>query len=104
MLKIKKKGQTTLEYLILLTVIIGAFLAVGNYVKRGIQGRWKSAIDDMGEQYDPRVANAFVRHTMSAQQNTVILSINAVEGTWTSRTDSGNTVDSKGGFIAVGSY
>ena len=104
MLKNKKRGQTALEYAILLIIIMGAFLAAGNYVKRGLQGRWKSAVDDLGEQYDPRVANAFVRHTMSAQQNTVILTVNSVTGFWTSRQDSGNVVDSKGGFVTVGSY
>ncbi len=47
----KYKGQTTLEYAILIVIIIGALLALQVYIKRGIQGRVKSATDDIGAQY-----------------------------------------------------
>jgi Flp pilus assembly pilin Flp len=47
----KYKGQTTLEYAILVVIIIGALLALQVYIKRGVQGRLKSATDDVGEQY-----------------------------------------------------
>jgi Flp pilus assembly pilin Flp len=47
----KHKGQTTLEYAILIVIIIGALLTLQVYIKRGVQGRFKSATDDIGEQY-----------------------------------------------------
>ncbi|OGX27571.1 MAG: hypothetical protein A2787_05505 [Omnitrophica WOR_2 bacterium RIFCSPHIGHO2_01_FULL_48_9] len=47
----KKKGQSTLEYAILIIVIIGALLSIQVYIKRGIQGRLKSATDDIGDQF-----------------------------------------------------
>lgn len=47
----KYQGQSTLEYAILIVIIIGALLTLQVYIKRGIQGRLKSATDDVGEQF-----------------------------------------------------
>jgi uncharacterized protein (UPF0333 family) len=47
----QKRGQSTLEYAVLIVVIIGALLSIQVYMKRGIQGRLKSAADDIGDQY-----------------------------------------------------
>ncbi|MEI6437122.1 MAG: hypothetical protein WCO69_00055 [Candidatus Omnitrophota bacterium] len=51
MMKKNKKGQSTLEYAILIIIIIAALLSLQTYVKRGVQGRLKSSTDDIGEQY-----------------------------------------------------
>lgn len=59
-----KNGQTTLEYAILVMIIIGALLTIQSYIKRGIQGRVKSSADDIGEQYDPGNTN-YVKITNS---------------------------------------
>ncbi len=45
------RGQSTLEYAILIIVIIAALLSLQMYVKRGVQGRLKSATDDVGDQF-----------------------------------------------------
>ena len=47
----QKRGQSTLEYAVLTVVIIGALLTIQTYIKRGVQGRLKSAADDIGDQY-----------------------------------------------------
>jgi len=47
----KKKAQSSLEYAILIIIVLGALLSIQVYIKRGIQGRLKSATDDIGEQY-----------------------------------------------------
>jgi Flp pilus assembly pilin Flp len=47
----QKRGQSTLEYAVLIVVIIGALLTIQTYIKRGVQGRLKSAADDIGDQY-----------------------------------------------------
>ncbi len=47
----RKKGQSTLEYAVLIIIIIGALLSIQVYIKRGIQGRLKQAADDSGDQY-----------------------------------------------------
>jgi len=47
----QKRGQSTLEYAVLIVVIIGALLTIQVYIKRGVQGRLRSAADDIGDQY-----------------------------------------------------
>ena len=51
MMKKNKKGQSTLEYAILIIIIIAALLSLQTYVKRGVSGRLKSSADDIGDQY-----------------------------------------------------
>jgi len=48
-----KRGQSTLEYAVIIAVVVGALLAIQVYVKRGVQGRLKQAADDIGEQFSP---------------------------------------------------
>ena len=55
--KRRKKGQSTLEYAILIIIIIGALVSIQVYIKRGIQGRLKGAADDIGEQFSPGNTN-----------------------------------------------
>lgn len=52
-LKKDKKGQSTLEYGILIAVIVGALIAMSVYMKRSLQGKFRSSADDIGEQYSP---------------------------------------------------
>ncbi len=54
----QKRGQSTLEYAVLIVVIIGALLTIQVYIKRGVQGRLKSASDDIGDQYSDGNTNA----------------------------------------------
>ena len=50
MLKVRR-GQSLLEYAILMVIIIAALLTLQTYIKRGLQGRLKSSADDIGEKY-----------------------------------------------------
>ncbi len=54
----QKRGQSTLEYAVLIVVIIGALLTIQVYIKRGVQGRLKSAADDIGDQYSDGNTNS----------------------------------------------
>lgn len=51
-----KRGQSVLEYAILMVIIIAALLTLQTYIKRGISGRLKSATDDIGDQYSMATA------------------------------------------------
>lgn len=51
MLRVKARGQSTLEYVILIGFVVAALIAMGVYMKRGIQGRLKESTDQVGEQY-----------------------------------------------------
>jgi uncharacterized protein (UPF0333 family) len=47
----RTKGQTTLEVVILIGVVVAALIWMGVYMKRGIQGRLRDSTDQIGEQY-----------------------------------------------------
>ena len=65
--KKRQKGQSTLEYAILIIIIIGALLSIQVYIKRGIQGRLKDATDDIGDQYSPGNTNIIKTMTTSSE-------------------------------------
>jgi uncharacterized protein (UPF0333 family) len=46
-----RKGQSTLEYVILLGFVVAALIAMGIYIKRGMQGKLRESSDQIGEQY-----------------------------------------------------
>ena len=69
----RRKGQSTLEYAILVIIIIGALLSIQVYIKRGVQGRLKSAADDIGAQFKPGDTNVvMVTTTSSTSSDTFI--------------------------------
>lgn len=47
----KKRGQSTLEYVILVGFVVAALIAMGVYMKRSIQGKIRESSDQIGEQY-----------------------------------------------------
>ena len=57
-----------MEYAILIIIIIGALLSIQVYIKRGLQGRLRSAADDIGDQFSP--GNMNVVKTTSTTSNT----------------------------------
>jgi hypothetical protein len=97
-----KRGQSILEFTILLVIVIGAFIAMQLYMKRGIQGRWKSAIDDFGDQYHPRLTNGNIVYRTTATSTTQIQTIKVPTGAWTRRIDASNSVMTTQGSVAVG--
>ena len=46
--KLRKSAQTTAEYAILIAIVVGAVVAMQVYVRRGIQGRIRAAVDYVG--------------------------------------------------------
>ncbi|MDO8579973.1 MAG: hypothetical protein Q7S13_00665 [Candidatus Omnitrophota bacterium] len=71
--KRRKKGQSTLEYAILIIIILGALMSIQIYIKRGIQGRLKSATDDIGDQFSPGNTNVVkTMHTVSNSVDTFV--------------------------------
>ncbi len=49
----RKRGQSTLEYAVLIVVIIAALIAMQVYLKRGLQGRLRESSDQIGDQFSP---------------------------------------------------
>jgi len=50
--KITNIAQTSLEYAVVIAVIVAALLAMQAYIKRGFMGRLKGVADELGQQYD----------------------------------------------------
>ena len=55
------RGQSTLEYAIIVMVVVGALLAMQIYMKRGLQGKLKDSSDNIGAQYS--AGNVTSSHT-----------------------------------------
>jgi len=49
----KNRAQSTLEYAILIGVIVAGLIAMQTYLKRGYQGKLRESADSMGEQFSP---------------------------------------------------
>ncbi len=97
-----KKGQSILEFTILLMIVIGVFIAMQFYVKRGMQGRWKSSLDDFGDQYDPHLTNSNVVSRVLGNSSTQVQVIRDVAGYWTQRLDNSQSITLLNGATAVG--
>lgn len=101
-----KLGQTIVEYAVLLVIVLVVFFVMQSYIKRGMQGRWKASVDDLGEQYDPRYANGYTLHTYQSTANSVIQtepgSASGRTGYWTNRVDASSSTERKTGYATVG--
>jgi len=78
----KRKGQSTLEYALIIAVVVAGLLLMQHYVRRGFAGRLKTASDDMGEQFDP---SAYTASFDIEQESEVRQTVNL--GTRASRTE-----------------
>jgi len=48
----KMKGQSTLEYAMIIAVVVGALIAMQIYMKRGMEGRMRQSADEIGKQFE----------------------------------------------------
>lgn len=64
---LRRRGQSTLEYAVLIVVIIAALIAMQVYLKRGIQGRMRESSDQIGEQFSPGFTTSNVTTNTYAQ-------------------------------------
>lgn len=62
-----KSAQTTLEYAILIGVIVAGLIAMQVYLKRGWQGKLRDSADNMGEQFSPK--HTTYNYTMNTTSN-----------------------------------
>ena len=105
-----RKGQTIIEYTVIIIIILGVVISMKDYVKRGVQGRWKSATDDVGDQYDPQYVNSMINYSTQANSQSIVTVENGFydggsqqqQGQWTNRVDLSNSTESKTGFTQVG--
>jgi len=98
---VRRKGQSTLEQTLLVVIIIGALLAVSFYFKRAVQSRWKGALDDLGEQYDPSTQQTTMCYYLESNTLTKMESTWQGDGYWTQRWDWSNSIEGKRGTSKV---
>jgi hypothetical protein len=66
----KNTGQSTLEYAVIIAVIVGALLAMQIYLQRGVQGKLRESADSIGQQYSAGNVTAKYVTEQKAQQKT----------------------------------
>ncbi len=64
-----RKAQSTLEYALLIGVVVGALIAMQNYLKRSMMGRLQAVGDQIGDQYSPGLT--FRQENMSVNIATI---------------------------------
>ena len=100
---LRKNAQTTIEYVVFLIIILAVFLSMQSYVKRAFQGRWKAAVDDLGEQYDPVAVNLYMNEAIRVNSETHVITAQDASGFFTNRIDSSRSQEIKSGSVVVGS-
>lgn len=98
---LKRKAQSSMEYSTLVIIVMAALLTIGNYFKRGIQGRWKYTVDGIGDQYDPQKTNADITYQLRSNVVTILSTVNVVGGIRTMRNDTTTAVETKSGYSRV---
>ena len=82
-----RRGQSILEYSLILACVIAALVGMRIYVKRGISGGLRSAADQIGKQYDPL-------ETISDTHNYASSGSESVVKTYNVDTDDDSKIDS----------
>ncbi|MBF0511590.1 MAG: hypothetical protein HQL13_04585 [Candidatus Omnitrophica bacterium] len=101
-----RRGQTIVEYTIIVIIIIAVSITMKNYFKRGLQGRWKASVDDLGEQYDPGHVTSNIQYSTQVNATSSVTAVSATTdehtGLVTSRSDLSNSVETKTGYTHIG--
>src|SRR3989338_7669597 len=83
-----KRAQSTLEYAILIGVIVAGLIAMQVYLKRGFQGKLRESADSMGEQFSPGqttynyTTNSFTNSTETLNAE---ITTTTIHNQWTGR-------------------
>lgn len=105
----RKTGQSSVEYVVLIIFLIGSLFAIGNYLKRGLQGRLKESVDGLADQYDPRYTTSNILQQVTANTMTTIYAVpidpaDPDSKKYTQRIDVSNMIETKTGATKVSLY
>jgi len=81
----KKKGQSVLEYAILVGVVIAVIIAIQLYIKRAVQGNLKARSDAIGDQFT--TATDYTTENIQQTARREAYQTDAVVGTEVSRSE-----------------
>ena len=69
-----KRAQSTLEFSIVIFAIVAALLAMQVYIRRGLQGRMRSSVDELSvQQYEPGKTVSDITITQNSNIDTITL-------------------------------
>lgn len=69
---LNKRGQSTLEYGVVIAVIVAALIAMQTYIRRGMHGKLRESTDDIGKQFSPEhTTSNYTTTSGSTSQETV---------------------------------
>ncbi|MCM8831735.1 MAG: hypothetical protein NC918_06065 [Candidatus Omnitrophica bacterium] len=77
-----KKAQSTLEYALLIGVVVGALLTMQNYLKRSFQGKLQAVADQVADPYSPGLTKR-VEIMQSSIEKAEEITTKGVDGTTT---------------------
>lgn len=88
------RGQSVLEYAMIIAVVVGALLAMQIYMKRGLQGRLRESSDEIGQQFDAEktTISRTTTHTGTTVQTVKPTGETITDVTDEKRTESGSDV------------
>lgn len=66
-MKKSRQGQSTLEYAVLVAVVVGGLLAMQIYMKRGLQGKLHQSADAIGGQFEAQQTSVGARSSHTAK-------------------------------------
>jgi len=86
----RSKAQSTLEYVVLIAVVIGAILGVQQYIRRAVEGRGKQSADQIGEQWSSSDSNFAVTVSGGGTRTDTVTTLGASTSNIASDTQSRN--------------
>jgi predicted hydrocarbon binding protein len=68
-----KRAQSTLEYAMVVVIVVAALIAMQVYLKRSMQGRLRGIADELGQQYAPKntTSNITIKFNSDTETKTV---------------------------------
>jgi hypothetical protein len=60
-----RRGQSTLEYTLMVICIVAALVTMQYYIKRAVQGRVRESADSIGDQYAPKSMDSRITVTQT---------------------------------------
>ena len=64
-----RRGQSTIEYILVIGVLAVSLVVMGVYIKRGFQGNIRGLADQTGEQYSPGHMTININENMTLNSN-----------------------------------
>ena len=98
-----KKGQSALEYTVVIVIAVAALLAMQVYIKRAFQGKLRQAADEVGGQYAPKATTSDITIKMEStiKTNTETKKVGG-EYVTTTTTNVESQTDTRKGYETVG--